>query len=113
MVESHLPKVVVAGPSPVPRSIFRKNRGPSEMKIFIYKSREDLIEGVRSYKKTQRKKWTFLAIESPARKLVGIKDFEGEHYWALPVSIAETNGLSTGKEKASLAALLSTRTRKK
>lgn len=83
------------------------------MKTFIYKSREDLIEGVRSYKKTQKKKWTFLAIESPVRKLIGIKDFEGDHYWAIPIHLAEKNNLSTGKEKASLAALLSTRSRKK
>lgn len=83
------------------------------MKTFIYKSRKDLIEGVRSYKKTQRKKWEFLAIENPARKLIGIKDFEGEHYWAIPLHMAEKNGLSTGKEKAHLAAMLSTRSRKK
>jgi hypothetical protein len=83
------------------------------MKTFIYKSREDLIEGVRACKKTQKKKWKFLAIESPVRKLIGIKDFEGGHYWAMPIHIAEKDGLSTGKEKASLAILLNTKCRKK
>ena len=83
------------------------------MKTFIYKSREDLIEGVRSYKKTQKKKWTFLPIDSPGKRLVGIKDFEGDHYWALPYHLTEKNKLSTGIEKVRLATLLSTRPRKK
>ena len=78
----------------------------------IYKSKKDLIEGVRSYKKTHRKKWTFLATEIPSRKLTGIKDSEAEHYWAIPINLAEKSGLSTKKEKTSLAALLSTRSRK-
>ena len=82
------------------------------MKTFIYKSKEDLIEGVRAYKKTEKKKWVFFSIESPAKKLIGLKDFEGEHYWAMPTHLAEKDGLSTGKEKAGLASLLSSRARK-
>jgi hypothetical protein len=78
----------------------------------IYKSKKDLIEGVRSYKKTHRKKWTFLAAEIPSRKLTGVKDSEAEHYWAIPVHLAEKNGLSTNKEKNHLALLLSTKSRK-
>jgi hypothetical protein len=40
------------------------------MKTFVYKSKEDLIEGVRISKKLKRKKWALYAIERPFKNLI-------------------------------------------
>jgi hypothetical protein len=83
------------------------------MKVFIYKSKEALIEGIKAYKKTCKKKLLLMSTDTPSKKLFGFKDLEKENYWALPCHLAEDMELSTGEERAQLAEKLSTKSRKK
>jgi hypothetical protein len=82
------------------------------MKIFIYKSKEALIEGIKFYKKSCKKKLTLLSVDIPSKNLVGFQDSFYEHFWALPSYLAESEGLSNTHEKMQLAEKLSTQTRK-
>ena len=110
MEESHVPNVIVAGPIPVSRSINRE-RGSNGMKTFIYKSKKDLIEGIRTFKKSYRKKLTLIATDYRIRKLIGFEDTEGEHYWAVPEYLENDIELSTVRKRAFMALRLSTKTR--
>lgn len=81
------------------------------MKTFIYKSKEDLIAGVKAYKKSHKKKLVLLSVDIPSKKLVGFEDKEEENYWAIPAHLAVDTDLSSGKGRALLAAKLSTKQR--
>ena len=82
------------------------------MKTFIYKSLEDLIEGIKAYKRQYKKRLKFMVTEKPAKKLIGIEDVDREYYWSLPYKIAEKLAI-TDRSLGLLAAKLSTKPRKK
>jgi len=82
-------------------------------KTFVYKSKEDLINGIRLHKKLSKKKIKLFAVKYPRRDLTGIEDFDGKYIWGMPSKLAEKLGLEVEGELGRLASKLSTKSRKK